>query len=121
MGLTLLGVSIGSSRPTEDPPSLLKHVVLFQFKGESTEEQKKGVVDAFRQLPSKIREVASFEYGTDVSPEKLADGFTHCFLMSFKTEKDRDVYLVHEAHQEFVKVALPQVQKVLVVDYWSGK
>lgn len=100
---------------------LLRHVVLFKFKDTSSKEDIQKVVEGFRQLPSKIPEVANFEFGTNNSPEGLADGFTHCFFVTFKSEKDRDAYLPHKAHTEFVNVLKPHLDKVLVVDYWSEK
>jgi stress responsive alpha/beta barrel protein len=99
----------------------LRHVVLFKFKAEATKEQVQEIVAGFQALPKKIDGITAFEYGTDVSPEGLADGFTHCFLVSFKDAKSRDAYLPHAAHKEFVALALPRVEKVLVVDYFARK
>lgn len=101
------------------PDSLLRHVVLFKFNDESSEADVAGVVDAFRALPSKIDAIYDFEYGTDNSPEGLADGFTHSFLVTFRTEADREVYLPHPDHQAFVDVLQPHLDKVLVIDYWT--
>ena len=98
---------------------VLRHVVMFQFKDSASKEDVQSVVDAFRQLPSKINQIDSFEYGTNNSPEGLADGFTHCFLVTFKSEKDREIYLPHEAHQAFVEVLKPHLEKVMVIDYWA--
>lgn len=112
-----------SERPSaaDKEEKVLRHVVMFQFKDAATEVDVEKVVEAFRQLPSKIPEIASFEFGTDNSPEGLADGFTHCFLVTFKSEKDREVYLPHAAHQAFVEVLKPHLEKVLVIDYWASK
>jgi hypothetical protein len=101
------------------PEKLLRHVVLFKFKSTSKPEDIQKIVEAFRELPKKISEIHSFEWGTDVSPEGKSQGFTHCFLVTFKTEKDRDAYLPHAAHKEFVGIARPHIDGVLVVDYWS--
>ncbi len=100
---------------------LLRHVVMFQFKSTSSEADVQKVVDAFRELPSKIPTIADFEYGTNNSPENLADGLTHCFLVSFKSEEDRAAYLPHAAHMAFVDVLKPHLEKVVVIDYWAGK
>jgi hypothetical protein len=100
---------------------LLRHVVLFKFKKEVTAAQVQEVVDAFRALPSKIDAIHSFEHGTDVSVENKAAGFTHGFLVTFRDEKGRDVYLPHPAHQDFVKLVGPRLENVLVFDYWSAK
>jgi hypothetical protein len=116
-GITLLA-AVDTSAAAK-PEKLLRHVVLFKFKSTSTPEDIKKIVEAFRELPKKISEIHSFEWGTDVSPEGKSQGFTHCFLVTFKTEKDRDTYLPHAAHKEFVGVVRPHVDGVLVVDYWS--
>ena len=97
----------------------LRHVVLFQFKSDTAPEKVKQIEDAFRQLPSKIPTVVDFEWGTDNSPEGLADGFTHCFLVTFKDEAGREVYLPHPAHKEFVGLLKPHLEKVLVIDYFA--
>jgi hypothetical protein len=70
----------------------VRHVVLFKFKDGTTPEQIKSVEDAFRALPSKVPAILDFEWGTNMSPEKLDQGFTHCFFLTFKTPADRDAY-----------------------------
>jgi hypothetical protein len=99
----------------------LRHVVQFQFKSSSSESDVNGVIDAFRALPKKISAVADFEYGTDNSPEGLADGFTHCFFLTFRSEADRKNYLEHTEHQAFVAILKPHLEKVQVIDYWAAK
>jgi hypothetical protein len=95
----------------------LRHVVLIKFKDASTPKDVKQVVSAFQALPSKIDTIKGFEWGTDVSVENKAQGFTHCFLVTFDDAKGRDVYLPHAAHKEFVNLAVPHIDKVLVFDY----
>jgi hypothetical protein len=56
-----------------------------------------------------------------MSVENLAQGFTHCFLVTFRDEDGRATYLPHAAHQDFVKLVGPRVDKVFVFDYWTGK
>jgi lysophospholipase L1-like esterase len=100
-------------------PALLRHVVMFKFKDEATPEQVQEVVEAFAALPKEIETIVDFEYGTDVSSENKADGFTHCFLVTFRSTEDRDAYLPHPAHGRFVQLVGPYVEKVLVIDYWT--
>lgn len=100
------------------PAALLRHVVLFSFKETTSPEQIAQIEAAFAALPAKIDEIYDFEWGTDVSVENLAQGFSHCFLVTFQTERDRDTYLPHPAHQEFGALLRPHLEKVLVVDYW---
>lgn len=104
---------------TNEPERVLRHVVLFKFKDDATAEQIDKVVEAFRALPEKISEIHAFEWGTDVSPEGLSQGLTHAFVLTFRTEADRDAYLPHPAHKEFGQTLGPILDKVTVVDYWA--
>lgn len=99
----------------------LRHVVLFSFKSTSSAADVKSVEDAFRKLPAQIKEIKYFEWGKNNSPEGLNQGFTHCFFVTFNSEKDREVYLPHPSHKAFVDVLKPHLDKVLVIDYWAGK
>ena len=94
--------------------------MLFKFKDTSTPAEVDRIVTAFRGLPAKITEIAGFEWGTDVSPEGKSQGMTHCFLVTFKSEADRDAYLPHPAHREFVATVGPHVDKVCVFDFWAN-
>jgi hypothetical protein len=103
------------------PDKVLRHVVMFKFKDGTTPAQAKIVEDAFRKLPTQIKEIKGYEWGTNNSPEGLAQGFTHCFFLTFHSEADRAVYLPHPDHKAFGKVLGPYLDKVLVVDYWTQK
>jgi hypothetical protein len=128
-GFALLGIIAGAmlmNHPTsavgqDQSAAVLRHVVLFKFKPEATNEQIQEIVAGFQALPKKIDGIAAFEWGTDVSPEGLADGFTHCFVVTFKDAKSRDAYLPHQAHKDFVAILLPRLDKVLVVDYFAQR
>jgi len=98
---------------------VLRHVVMFKFKDGTAATDIKKVEDAFRALPSKIKEIKSLEWGINNSPENLNQGFTHCFFVSFNSEEDRAVYLPHPAHKAFGEVLHPYLDKVLVLDYWA--
>ena len=121
VGLALLRTPApaGAAEEAASGQRKLRHVVLFKFKDASTPADVARIEAAFRGLPAKIKEIGGFEWGTDVSPEGKAQGFTHCFLVTFATEADRDAYLPHPAHKEFVTLVGPHVDKVCVVDYWT--
>ncbi len=99
----------------------LLHVVAFKFKPSATPEQIKEVEDAFRGLKKKIPQIKDYQWGTNVSPEKHDKGFTHGFILTFNTEKDRDDYLVHPDHKAFGKMLGPVLEDVFVVDFWAQK
>lgn len=97
--------------------SVLRHVVLFGFTPETTPDEVHAIEAAFAALPAQIAEIIDFEWGTDVSVENAARGYTHCFLVTFRDAAGRDRYLPHPAHQRFVEMARPHFAQVLVIDY----
>jgi len=114
----LTTVAIFAQTPTG---KTLRHVVLFKFKDNTSAADIKSVEDAFRLLPGKINLIKGFEWGTNNSPEKLNEGLTHCFFLTFFSEKDRNDYLVHPAHKAFGALVTPFLDKVVVTDFWAGK
>ena len=95
----------------------LQHVVSFKFKPTASPAEIGKVETAFAALKAKIPGIVSLAWGTNVSPEQLNKGFTHCFILTFKTEKDRDAYLVHPEHKAFGKLVGPVVDDVFVIDF----
>jgi len=116
-------VTVMTAHATDAKPAekVFRHVVLFKFKDGTTDKQVEEVVDAFRDLKGKIDVIQDFEYGTDVSTEGRAQGFTHCFFVTFADDKGRDAYLPHPEHKKFGALVGPLLDKVLVVDYWVKK
>jgi hypothetical protein len=112
-------MSADTAKPADG--QVLRHVVLFKFKDGTTPQQVAEVVDAFKALKSKIDVIQDFEYGTDVSVENKAQGFTHCFFVTFKDAQARDAYLPHPDHKAFGALVGPRLDKVLVVDYWTKR
>jgi hypothetical protein len=97
----------------------LQHVVCFKFKTTATAQDIKQVEEAFQALKGKIPQIVTLEWGTNVSKEKKDKGFTHCFVLSFKSEADRDTYIGHPEHKAFGKIVGPVLDDVFVVDFWS--
>jgi Stress responsive A/B Barrel Domain len=98
---------------------VLRHVVMFGWQAGTDSADIRKIVDALRQLPSKIGLIKAFEWGTNSSPENLNQELTHCFFLTFYSEKDRNDYLVHPAHKAFVALLNPAPAKVTVFDYWT--
>src|SRR5262249_1421310 len=120
--LLSLAMSLASSAFAAESPApsgKLRHVVSFKFKAEAKPEQIDRVVEAFRDLKKKIPTIQQFEWGRNISPEKHDKGFTHGFTVTFKSEKDRDEYLVHPDHRAFGKLLGPILADVFVIDYWA--
>ena len=98
---------------------VLRHIVVFKYKETATKEQVEKINKAFANLKNEIPQIRDFEWGLNNSPEGLDQDFTHCYMVTFHSEKDRDIYLPHPAHKAFVDFIGPYIEKVFVVDYWT--
>ena len=99
----------------------LRHVVSFKFKTGTSDDQINALVRDFKGLRTKIPQIQSFEWGTNNSPEGLEKGMTHCFILTFKNEADRDIYLPHPAHKAFGKKHSPIIEDVFVIDFFAER
>ena len=116
LGLALVVIAAETSAGAK---AKLRHVVAFKFKQTATREQIKQVEDAFRDLKKKIKEIQDYEWGTNVSKENRNKGCTHGFILTFKSESDRDTYIDHPAHKDFGKLVGPVLDDVFVIDFWA--
>jgi len=119
--LTLMANDEPKAAPKEKNPrkGRLQHVVSFKFKEAASKEQVKEIEEAFRALKTKIPQIEKLQWGLNNSPEGLNKGFTHCWILTFGSEGDRDAYLKHPDHVVFGKLLRPVLGDVLVVDFWS--
>lgn len=115
------GCASESSRDhsSEGSREQVRHVVLFKFKDDAPPDRIREIEQKFRALKDQIPEIQAFEWGTNMSPENRAEGFTHCFVLSFRNAAARDAYLPHPAHKAFGAQLRPILDKVLVVDFVS--
>ena len=92
--------------PAADAPTKGKivHVVAFKFKKAVTDAKKKEIAAALVALKGIIPQIVSIEHGPNISKEGLEHGFQHAFVVTFASEKDRDIYLEHDAHKKFAKL-----------------
>ena len=121
VGLGMLFAGMTTEAADKKKAKQLRHFVCFKYKAEASKEQIAEVENAFAALEKKINEIKGFGKGINNSPEGLNKGFKHCYLITFNSEKDRDVYLVHPAHKKFVELVGPVLEDVFVVDYWAGR
>jgi len=95
-----------------------RHIVLFKFKDNAPAEKVKAIVEAFKALPAKLPAIKALEWGTNVSPEGLNQGFTHCFALTFADKEALEKHYLHEpAHKEFGAMLGGVLDKALVVDF----
>ncbi len=112
---TAPALSAQATTPTEP----VRHIVVFKYKAGASEEQVRQVTEAFAALRTKIPGIVSFEHGVNNSPEKLNQGFTHVYQVTFTSAAARDAYLPHPAHKAFGELLgrLGVLESVFVVDY----
>jgi hypothetical protein len=118
--LILAGLVLGIAG-TANAAGKVHHVVCFKFKSSATPEDIKKVEAAFAALQEKIPGIDSLKWGTNVSKEQRNKGFTHCFILTFKGQKDRDAYLEHPEHKAFGSLVGPLVDDIFVIDFVPQK
>lgn len=110
-----------AARPvTATPPAgAVRHVVVFRFKPDANPEKIRQITAAFAALKDQIPGILFFEHGVNNSPEKLNQGFTHVYQLTFTNAAARDTYLVHPAHKAFGALlgSLGVFDGAFVVDY----
>lgn len=98
-----------------------RHVVCFAYKESTTPADIAKITEEFVALKGKIDTIVSIEWGTSDNIEPLNDGFTQCFVVSFRDKAGLASYLPHPAHEAFVALAKPHFAKVFVFDFVPGK
>jgi hypothetical protein len=118
LGVLMTTASALSAQATT-PPEPVRHIVVFKYKAGASEDQIRQVTEAFAALRTKIPGIVSFEHGVNNSPEKLNQGFTHVYQVTFTGAAARDAYLPHPAHKAFGELLgrLGVLESVFVVDY----
>ena len=101
----------------QDKAGAYRHVVCFKFKDDAKPEQIAEIEKAFVALEGKIDTIKDLEWGTNVSPENHAQGYTHCFIVTFADKAGLEVYIPHPDHKKFVEQLLPILDKVFVIDF----
>jgi hypothetical protein len=116
--ISLLLSTVSYSQGSKVSSPMLRHMVIFKFKDSSSQSEIKKVSETFANLYGQIPQIKHFEWGINNSPENLNQGFTHCFMLTFSSIEDSEIYQKHSAHKAFQEVLKPHMEKVFVVDYW---
>lgn len=95
-----------------------RHIVIFGFKEGTAPAKVEEIATAFKALSKSIPNVKGFEWGLNVSPEKLNADLTHVFTLTFESKEALESgYLHHPEHKKFVALLGPHLAKAVVVDY----
>lgn len=112
--LTALLVTAATALSAEAP---VRHVVSFKFKKDAAPADVRKVEEAFAALKSKIPQIQSLEWGTNLSGENLDKGFTHMWVLTFADTAAVKTYIDHPDHQAFVKLLKPSLEEAFVIDF----
>lgn len=112
----------------------IRHIVLIRYKEGVTDAQKQVATERFMNLTNIARRnnepyIVSIETGQQDSPEKLNLNLQQAFIVTFKSEGDRNYYVgkpyvtdpqyTDIAHEKFKSFIKPLIAKdgLLVFDY----
>ena len=78
---------------------MIRHCVFVKFRSGVSADERAEIYAGLNALVGQIDGLLSADFGPNVSPEGLAQGFNDGFTMDLVDEAVRDRYLVHPAHQ----------------------
>ena len=94
---------------------MIKHLVFFKFKPETSEADKQGFKAQLDGLPAKIDVIKSYQAGFDVIHSARA--FDVALIMDFETLAALDVYAKHEHHLPVIERSKGFCEQVASVDF----
>lgn len=77
---------------------MILHCVFLKLPASATSADILKLYGAVAALKPVIPGMLDFKAGPNVSPEGLAQGFEHGFIVTFSDEAARDAYIVHPEH-----------------------
>jgi hypothetical protein len=97
----------------------LKHALFLKFKPGTSKEQIEEAEESLVKLASHCDAVKSFEWGTNNSPEKHDEGFTHAFMFTFNDVDGLKKYAMMPEHQAVVQKLHEVAENARVLDFWT--
>ncbi|WP_180978169.1 MULTISPECIES: Dabb family protein [Burkholderia] len=129
----LRAVGVERFTASDYKPGVVRHIVLFRYQDTVTAAQRQEITQRFLSLQKSQRNgaryIVSIDEGLQSSGEKADQGLQQGFLVTFRSEGDRNFYVGqpivtdpnfydanHQAFKDFVGPLLAR-QGVLVFDY----
>jgi hypothetical protein len=94
---------------------VIRHIVFFKYKSETTPEQRRNFVRMLRALPEQIPNVLSAEVGEDILHKERS--FDVALVFTFKDRAALEAYTPHPHHQLVVEESHRINDKVFSVDF----
>lgn len=96
-----------TSTASSTVPAMFRHVVLFRWVPDSTDEQRARVAEGLAALPAAIPEIRTYRFGPDAG---LADGnWDYVVVADFDDQAGYETYRDHPAHQDFIATVMRPV------------
>jgi hypothetical protein len=94
---------------------MLTHVVIWKYKPEVSEEQRREHVERLRRLDGLIPEIRSFAVGRDVL--KLPRSYHTGLVATFRDRAGLEAYDAHPEHQAVAQLGRTISEHVVSVDF----
>ena len=94
---------------------MLTHIVVWKYKPEVSEEQRREHVERLRRLAGLIPEIQSFAVGRDVL--KLPRSYHTGLVATFRDRAGLEAYDAHPEHQAVAQLGRTVSEHVVSVDF----
>lgn len=78
---------------------MIRHCVFVKFRADVSADERAAIYAQLGDLVGQVDGLLRADFGANVSPEGLAQGFNDGFIMDLADAAARDRYLVDPAHQ----------------------
>lgn len=96
-----------------------QNMVLLKFKPEVTIEKISQLFGLLGELQQLIPGITYYAGGPSSGDERLTQGYTHGFLMTFESIATREAYLLHPEHKRVTAELLPYIDSIIAFDFES--
>ena len=94
---------------------MVRHIVLFKFKGDAAEDDRKGLIEALRGLKDRISVVRELEVGEDIGGKP--NSYDIALNSVFDNFEDVEAYAVHPEHVKVVDMVRERCEASVKVDF----
>lgn len=94
---------------------MIKHVVLFKFKANSSESRFSELEKQLKALPGLIPEIKSYEFGLDVM--RSGRSYDFALVSAFEDIESLKRYQTHPAHVEVLGIVNELFDQIAAADF----
>lgn len=94
---------------------MLTHIVVWKYRADAGEEQRREHVERLRRLPHLVPGIESFAVGSDVL--HLPRSYDTGLVATFRDRAALDAYTIHPEHAEVVAIGRELSEHVASVDF----